>query len=57
MGDLTLQFKCSDCGSSLEMEHSYPGIVKISPCEECCDKTEYDEGYSDGYEKGLEDKP
>lgn len=55
MDTLTLQFKCGECGTPLEVEHEYPGIIEIFPCSKCLDATEYDKGYQDGYQAGLVD--
>ena len=60
MPSIDFEVYCSKCGyglcNSTKVNQGSRGIiVEIEPCPECL-KSAYDEGHTDGYDKGLEDK-
>lgn len=60
MPSLTLEFEvycaCGEglCNNSIEGRNHHSEIITVTPCEKCAG-IEYDRGFEDGYEKGVDD--
>ena len=54
MPSLDFEVYCSECGADLYDDTDVNGLtVKVKPCENCMNR-EYDQGYADGVDEGMQ---